>query len=259
MSFCMLCSHQTVGARRGELDILECTNSDCGHISLDTDKFVYPYSHTDYYDHIEKSDIVPDKPFISGRVRVITDITAKKGRLAELGCGLGETAINFQRQHFEVWGVEESRNAISFLKGNYPEVNWQCNNITDFLKESPKFDVITLFHVLEHVLNPKEIVGLIKERVVPGGLVLIEVPDVHGGLARLKGNKWEFWLSHHVQYFSRISLSRLMESLGFSLVYSQKMYHLGYPQGRLCRDVIHGTLANIGLNSILRTVWQNQQ
>jgi len=256
MYSCVICSYPASIFSRGSLFVVKCNNGNCRHIALDVRNWVSPYCHKDYYDNIQPSHINPERPFISYRVDLIEALSGGKRRIVDLGCGLGDTVINLHSRGYDVCGVEESENAVAFLKGHYPDIRWTCESIVDFLKRTKEHDIFTMFHVLEHVNDPKEVIGLINEKLSYGGLVVIEVPDVGGGLARLRGIGWEYWLSHHTQYFSRRSLNILMKSFGFTLIHTRRLYHFGYPQGVLFKDIIHGVLAHIGFNNIIRTVWK---
>lgn len=235
--------------------VLKCANNKCDFMGLDLETWIYPYSKKDYYQNIEREVINPDRLFINKRIEFINRYI-KKGKFAELGCGLGETTIAVSKAGFEAWGVEESRNAISYLKKKYPKIHWICNRLEAFLNSNKRFDIIALFHVLEHIPNPQKLIPHLSKSLKKYGYMVIEVPDVKGGLAYLRGKKWEYWLTHHVNYFSLNSLKRLLEPHGFRLVEKQNLYHFGYPQGVLWKDVVKGFFAKIGINNIIRTIWQ---
>lgn len=161
------------------------------------------------------------------------------------------------RAGYDVVGVEESRRAIGFLDRNYPAIEWIETDVLAFLESAnaASFDAVTMFHVLEHIPHPKQTIELVDRLLRPDGILVIEVPDVDGGFARLKGERWEHYLEHHVNYFSVKSLARLLDPFGFRLRYRQPTYHFSHPQGHLFKDVVKGTLARLGLNSNIRTVW----
>ena len=250
---CPICAKEMVGMfNTYEFSVLRCEN--CSFIGLDLETWQYPYSQGDYYTNINDSDVDPKRPFIVRRVDFVKKYGG--GRLAELGCGLGETAIAFSHSGFNVYGVEESMNATGFLKKRFDDVKWICGNIETFLADNKGFDVITLFHVLEHIPQPRRFAELCRNALNHGGVLIVEVPDVYGGLAKLRGKKWEYWLPHHVNYFGVNSLRHLFEPLGMRLIKSKKLYHFGYPQGILWKDIIHGTLAFMGINNIIRTCFR---
>lgn len=255
MMNCPICGkHMVKFFEANQLHVVKCKG--CKFIGLDLETWKYPYSSTDYYPQPKKKDVNPDRPFIKRRASIVTK-HCRGGRLAELGCGLGETAIALSEAGFDVWGVDESQNAITFLNDTYPAVHWICNDIEMFLKgENNRFHVITLFHVLEHIPQPRVFISILKSSLMSKGFLVVEVPDVHSGIARLKGKKWGYYLNHHVNYFSIVSLKRLLEPCGFRTVHSERLFHFGHPQGILWKDTIKGTLACIGLHSIIRTIWQ---
>jgi hypothetical protein len=86
--------------------------------------------------------------------------------------------------------------------------------------------------------------------------LVIEVPDVSAGQARLRGWRWKYWLPHHVNYFARGTLRRLLEPFGFKLERVEFKYHLLFPQGIWWRDLVHDSLARIGLHDIITTYWR---
>src|SRR5262249_36644736 len=129
-------------------------------------------------------------------------------------------------------------------------------NLLRFLECNPQsFDAITMFHVLEHIPYPKDVMKLVDEALIPQGIVVIEVPDVAGGHARLRGKRWDYYINHHVNYFDLRSLQQLMTAFGFRRLLVKRTYHFAFPQGHLLKDLVKGTLAAVGLNSIIRTVW----
>lgn len=168
---------------------------------------------------------------------------------------LGRDCVALGQAGFETHGVEESKKAVDLLRNSYPDIVWHHKRVDSFLAavEPSAFDVITLFHVMEHLSNPREICGQITRTLKPNGLLVVEVPDVSGGQARLRGWGWQHWLPHHVNYFNRRTLCRLLEPLGFKLHHVEFKYHLGFPQGIWWRDWIHDALARFGLHDIITT------
>lgn len=236
--------------------IVRCSH--CGFFANDLDRWHYPYSEQDYYTEINPTEVRPDRPFILHRVEQIQKLVVS-GRSVDLGCGLGETVVAMSQAGFAAEGVEESTNAISFLKQQYyPKIAWHNQRIDHFVESMPaaSFDVITLYHVLEHIPLPRSLCVQLTELLRTGGLLVVEVPDVSGGQARIRGWQWQHWLPHHVNYFDLRTLSRLLAPLGLQLVQVEVKYHLGFPQGIWWRDAIHEFLARIGFHDIITTYWR---
>lgn len=227
----------------------------CGFYGADLTEWHYPYANDDYYKTIDPAEINPERPYVRHRVREIAKYV-QSGRAVDLGCGLGETAIALARTGFSVQGVEESINTVNLLRKNFPEVQWHNAKIDEFLRVQSGFDLITLFHVLEHVPMPRMLCESIDRSLRHGGLLVVEVPDVSGGQACLRGWGWQHWLPHHVNYFSQETLCRLFEPLGLELLNIEYKYHFGFPQGIFLRDLIHGSLARLRMHDIITTYWR---
>jgi len=96
---------------------------------------------------------------------------------------------------------------------------------------------------------------MLADALCPKGLLVVEVPDVSGGQARLRGRKWQHWLPHHVNYFNLATLSRILVPMGLQYAGIEVKYHLTFPQGIVWRDAIHAMLAHLGLHDIITTYW----
>ena len=254
---CPICEQEMGGiiehSKISALTLRKC--SACGFYSVDLNGWKYPYKNKDYYQDTCSIVINSDRPFYNYRVRHIGKFAS--GKLAvDLGCGLGETAVALAKAGFEAHGVEESANAITLLRQRFPFVTWHNSRIETFLQNAEHFDVITMFHVLEHIPRPASVCRAVSNSLAKDGVLVIEVPDVSGGQARLKGWDWHYWLPHHVNYFSLATLRRLLEPLGFQLVHFETKYHFGFPQGVRWRDMVHSILNLIGLSDIITTYWR---
>jgi SAM-dependent methyltransferase len=83
-----------------------------------------------------------------------------------------------------------------------------------------QFDVIVMSHVLEHLLEPRAVLPLLYERLAPGGILYIEVPNIPTG--SLSGYPDHMWAPRcdepHITFFSADALSRLLRSAGLDLI-----------------------------------------
>jgi len=253
---CPICgSKPALWRYHGQTPILRCTDRKCGFRFFDLARWQPPHANADYYAEWRPAPVAESLPWIRDRVDTVQRLKPH-GALAELGCGIGETAIAFQKAGYQVAAVEESEKAISFLRRHYPAIDWHNGDVLNFLaSRRDAFDIVTMYHVLEHIPYPKHAVEQMVRALRPNGLIVVEVPDTSGGWARLKGPRWEYYLDHHVNYFDLKSLQRLFAGQGYCLAAVRKNYHFSYPQGDVVKDLVKGTLGRIGLNSIIRTAW----
>ncbi len=139
------------------------------------------------------------------------------GRLLEIGCATGKFLSAVQQNGWEIWGVEFNRHAAyaaakrlgsTVLAGGFEEA------------ELPEghFDVICLFHVIEHMPDPFAAVRKIRALLRQNGRVLLECPDFGSGNARKLGPRWPLVQpKEHLYYFDECSLRRLLEGAGFRI------------------------------------------
>ncbi|MGW2747056.1 class I SAM-dependent methyltransferase [Streptomyces sp. NPDC001450] len=85
-----------------------------------------------------------------------------------------------------------------------------------------RYDVVSMFHYLEHSTNPDRELRAAHEVVRPGGHLLIEVPDPESRYARLLGRWWLPWLQpQHLHFMPVANLRRRLTELGFTVVAEQ--------------------------------------
>jgi SAM-dependent methyltransferase len=254
---CPVCGSNTrTWAEYHGIPILRCAQADCGFRFFDLGHWRSPYDGTDYYADWQPAPVKFEAPWIKARVDIVRRFR-RGGRVVDLGCGIGETAVALSKAGFETSALEESAKVIAYLRDQYPQVAWFNEDAAAFLARNPgAFDVATMFHVLEHIPLPGRFMEYVDAALQPDGLIVIEVPDTGGGFARLRGMKWDYYLDHHVNYFDLRSLRKLMGRFGYRLAFLQRTYHFSYPQGHRAKDVVKGMLAWLGLNAIIRTAWR---
>ncbi|GFP24459.1 hypothetical protein HKBW3S09_01926, partial [Candidatus Hakubella thermalkaliphila] len=98
----------------------------------------------------------------------------RSGDLLDVGTGIGQFLF-FARNDFKAKGMEISESAITIAKQKY-DIDVTRGEIESINWDS-KFDVITLFHVLEHVPNPSSTMERCRELLNNGGILIIAVPN----------------------------------------------------------------------------------
>src|SRR5205085_6726224 len=83
--------------------------------------------------------------------------------------------------------------------------------------EASAFDIAVSFHVIEHVDSPRSFLRATAQRVRPGGLVVIETPDIGAFPFRLLQSRWREFIPEHYYFFDRMTVRRLMESEGLKV------------------------------------------
>jgi SAM-dependent methyltransferase len=138
------------------------------------------YDQPGYPAHLEaKNKVIMDKA--RGRIKRLP--RAKKGdRLLDIGCGNGAQLEECSREGWECVGMEPSvqGRAIAAARG-FPVYG----KLEDVGENERQFDIISLYHVLEHVADPGELFRMIRVLLKPGGKLIIEVPNLKSFRARV--------------------------------------------------------------------------
>jgi SAM-dependent methyltransferase len=133
------------------------------------------------------------------------------GRLLDVGCATGDF-LTVAREYYEAEGLELSEWSSDIAKDRGFTVH-ACT-ISE-LSTEVKYDIVTLWGVIEHFESPALEIEKISRIVRPGGFVFLWTGDIDSWLARLLGKSWWYIQGQHVQFFSRRSLDRLFSDAGF--------------------------------------------
>ena len=138
----------------------------------------------------------------------------QKGQLLDIGAGTGDFLVVAKNDGWQTTGIEPSIKAktIAINKG----VNF-ADNLSDLKANS--FDVITMWHVLEHVPNLDEYILELKRLLKLTGTILIAVPNFKSFDANYYGRFWAAYdVPRHIWHFSKIAIEKLFEEKKMKLV-----------------------------------------
>jgi len=149
------------------------------------------------------------------RLRVLRAAGAR-GALLDVGCASGALLREAAAAGFEPSGIEPSAEMArqAAARTGLPV---RAGSIEDALVPAGRYDVVTLFDVLEHLVDPVPVLVKLRRGLVPGGLLAVTVPDFGGLWARLSGRHWPFvtpW--EHLLYFTRGTLGEVLCEAGFA-------------------------------------------
>ena len=141
----------------------------------------------------------------------------KKGCILDIGCGRGLFLKVMRKNGWNVTGVEfDEETALSASKAYNIDVITQ-ESIHNLPDES--FDVITLYHVLEHLDNPAAVIHTCKRLLREGGLIVISVPNIFSLQASAgKGVWFHLDLPYHLHHFSEGGLTILLNKNSFKIL-----------------------------------------
>lgn len=133
--------------------------------------------------------------------------------LLDVGCGKGRFLRYASKRGWQVTGLDP----FDRVEFSSPEIRVVCEPLRDDLWGSEKFDVITFWHVLEHLDDPITALCIAHRWLRQGGVVAIEVPNIESWQANIGKGLW-FHLDppRHLYHFSPPTLHRLLEKAGFA-------------------------------------------
>jgi SAM-dependent methyltransferase len=141
------------------------------------------------------------------------------GSVLDVGCASGTFLLKALEAGWQVAGIEPSKvlyNEAVERIGDRGTVLPLTLEEADF--GDRRFDAITLWDVLEHVVDPLNIMKMCRDLLKPGGRLFLNVPDLDSFEARFLGRRWPLLLPEHMNYFNRPSLKLCAEKSGLELV-----------------------------------------
>lgn len=151
---------------------------------------------------------------IKGKYNLISRFI-KKGRILDIGCGTGDFLNKCKTEKWETKGIEPSEIARKQAVVNY---NLDVEESIDLRDIKGEFDVITLWHVLEHVTELNTTVSELKRLLSTHGKAIIAVPNLESFDASYYKKYWAAYdLPIHLYHFSKESIIKLFKKHGFSL------------------------------------------
>jgi 2-polyprenyl-3-methyl-5-hydroxy-6-metoxy-1,4-benzoquinol methylase len=162
----------------------------------------------------------------------IRNLNSLPKKILDIGTG-GGYFLNFLRKRdWKIKGIEPNKLAIKIAKEEL-DINLFDGKLEDFLeKPHGKFSVVHLSFVLEHIINPIDMIKKIKDELLfKGGIICIEVPNDFNPLQKIamliSGNKW--WIAKdHINYFNLKSLSNLLYTQGFQVIKNEVTFPMEF-------------------------------
>ncbi len=187
---------------------------------------------------------------LSRKARLLNQL-APHAHLLDYGCGTGDFIQYCQELGFEARGAEPSAQA---LKHASPLVIDNIISPEEELAADTKYDIITMWHVLEHVHDPLEVIARLKEKLNTNGHLVIAVPNPDSTDAKHYGAFWAGWdVPRHLWHFEPEAMIKMASSLGLAHEATHAMwfdaYYVSwlserYKKGLTPLAILWGTVSN---------------
>lgn len=142
------------------------------------------------------------------------------GNVLDIGCGTGHFLSYLKSKKWNVLGIEPNASAAEYARNNFGLSVFDENKLKDL--ENSKFNLITMWHVLEHVHNLNERLNLIHQVLGDDGVFILALPNPDSFDAKYYKNYWAAYdVPRHLYHFTKTDISRLAERHDF---YLKKIY-----------------------------------
>ncbi len=148
----------------------------------------------------------------------------KTGRVLDIGCGYGYFLAACRQKGYAVHGLDFSDWAVRHARQRLG-LDITVGPMDEVELPEGGFDVVTMWHCLEHTPDPAAALARIRGWLKPDGLLVVDVPNREGTDARKTWDDWVGWsLPYHLYHFTPGTLSGLLARQGYSVIRS-KNYH----------------------------------
>jgi 2-polyprenyl-3-methyl-5-hydroxy-6-metoxy-1,4-benzoquinol methylase len=188
------------------------------------------YKSEDYISHTDSKrnlfEIVYHlvrKISLKQKLKLINASTSTQKNLLDVGCGTGDFLRVAKQNHWSVSGIEPNKQARQIANNKTDNSVFAIEHLLKFQAES--FDVISLWHVLEHLPNLEEHIQVFKKLLKPNGTLIIAVPNYKSYDAEYYQ---EFWAAYdvprHLWHFNKDSISKLVSKVSMEVVKTKPLY-----------------------------------
>ncbi|NKQ39754.1 MAG: class I SAM-dependent methyltransferase, partial [Methanosarcinales archaeon] len=152
------------------------------------------------------------------KCKEVTNMRKTPGRLLDIGCATGGFLKVMASYGWKAYGVELNEEAVAFakreqnlniVKGDFLEVDFPVGF----------FDVITLWHVLEHLIDPSAVLKKISSLLKKNGILIYAIPNINSLEYIVFRRWWSGWdVPRHLYTFSFYSMTLLTKKSNFRII-----------------------------------------
>jgi predicted TPR repeat methyltransferase len=145
------------------------------------------------------------------------DAVHSRGRLLDVGCNCGFFLDEARNRGYETSGVEIAAGPAEYARTHFNlDVTTSQFEATEFT--TIPFDIVTMWHVFEHMAEPRVTLEKTRDILVDGGLLAIEVPRFDAWSVSLLGPRHRHIGLGHAAYYTKEVLCRLLEDQGYRVL-----------------------------------------
>lgn len=212
------------------------------------DKLPDYYKSDDYISHTDTKRNLFEKMYhvirtisLKKKLKLINSFSLETKNLLDVGCGTGDFLQTAKQNNWIVSGIEPNEQAREIANKKTGNSVYEIEKLSKFKSES--FDVITLWHVLEHLPNLDNHIGIFKKLLKPHGTLIIAVPNYNSYDATYYK---EFWAAYdvprHLWHFNKTSISKLVLKVSMEVIKIKPMLFDAFYVSLLSEKYMHGKM-----------------
>jgi len=141
----------------------------------------------------------------------------KPGKVLDIGCGRGLLLNKLRQRGWDPTGTELSEGAAAYARDEL-KLPIIVKPLEEIGFPDNEFDLVILWHVLEHVHSPRDIIREVARILKPGGTLLVAVPNFGSWEARWARNRWfHLDVPRHLTHFTPKTLGRMLKEAGIPI------------------------------------------
>jgi 2-polyprenyl-3-methyl-5-hydroxy-6-metoxy-1,4-benzoquinol methylase len=143
----------------------------------------------------------------------------KNGNILDYGCGTGEFLLEMNVSGWKTYGYEPLTKAANIAR------NHGLNILKSLQNYQGGADIITLWHVLEHIHDARGIIKTLQQIMAPEAYLIIAVPNYQSFDAKIFKQNWvAFDAPRHLYHFTPETMTLFLESMNFQIVSYKTLY-----------------------------------
>ena len=229
--------------------ILEC--KDCGLLYTtprpNKDEIGKYYKSDEYYSHQENKEGFIPKVYekvksinLKNKYTIATEKT-RKGKILDIGCGVGDFLHTMEQHGWEGTGVEPSEEAKAIAKKRIKAQLFSSEEQENLTIGS--FDVITMWHVLEHVDALRWQIQQLYRLCKPGGRIIIALPNYKSYDGQYYKAAWAAYdVPRHLNHFNEETIIKIFEESHLKHIKTKKLHWDAYYISYMSEKYLHHSL-----------------
>ncbi|MCK8481760.1 class I SAM-dependent methyltransferase [Psychroserpens algicola] len=182
------------------------------------------YKSDDYISHTDAKRNLFEKVYqsvksiaLKRKLKLINNLHSENKTLLDVGCGTGDFLKTAKDDNWTISGIEPNENARTIANKKTENSVYDIEQLLKF--EPGSFDVITLWHVLEHLPELHNHITILNSLLKANGTLLIAVPNFKSFDANHYKHFWAaFDVPRHLWHFSKTAISKLFSNVNMSII-----------------------------------------